>query len=236
MLPREARWFAEQIAAIGDSELFPMLNVGSHTEEFRETTQPWINDYLFRPFAKRGLSVEHTDIQAAPGVDLVGDLTDPDFQSILRSRRYQSVFCNNLLEHVTEPERICNALVECVSAGGYLLLSVPHRFPYHPDPIDTMFRPSPDELAGFFPNTKIVKSKKLVCGNLATYSGMRLIQNSRSLAQTLFERSQGKTGADRATPQQRQSAEHIASGTVFRFLPWLIRPFVISCLILQVKS
>ena len=28
-------------------------------------------------------------------------------------------------------------------AGGYLVVSVPHSYPFHADPIDTLFRPSP---------------------------------------------------------------------------------------------
>lgn len=236
MLPKEARWFAKQAAALGDAAIFPMLNVGSHTAEFRATTQPWIDQNLFRPFAERKCEVVHTDIQAAPGVDLVGDLTEPSFQAELRSRKFRSAFCNNLLEHVTEPERICHAVAGALEPGGYLFLSVPHKFPYHADPIDTMFRPSPDELAELFPNTQIVVGEALGCGNLTTYAAMRFAQNSNAMLNTIGDRLRGRSGADRATEPQREAKLNEKSGSVFRFVPWLVRPFVITCLVLRVNA
>lgn len=235
MLPKEARWFVKQAARLGDEALFPMLNVGSHTAEFRAKTQPWIDAELFGPFAARGREVVHTDIQAAIGVDLVGDLTDPAFQADLKSRRFRSVLCNNLLEHVENPERICRALGEAVTPGGLILLSVPHRFPYHADPIDTMFRPSPEELAKLFPNAEPVIGEKLRCGNLTTYAAMRLARNAGAAIRTLGERLTGRTGADRATERQRDEKLNERSGGVLRFVPWLVRPFVITCLVLRVK-
>lgn len=231
MLPREARWFAQQVELLGDEAIFPMLNVGSHTAEFRAKTQPWIDEELFRPFARRGCEVIHTDIQADEGVDLVGDLTDPQFQNQLRARRFRSVFCNNLLEHVTDPASIANALRDCVVPGGYLLLSVPYRFPYHPDPIDTMFRPSPEELHTLFPGTSIVVAKRLRCGNLSTYALMRMRKNSGAMIRTLGERLRGRTGADRALKNQPVQQ----SNGVLSYIPWLVRPFVITCLILRVN-
>jgi SAM-dependent methyltransferase len=230
MLPREARWFASQAARLGDA-IFPALNVGSHTAEFRSKTQPWIDQFVFGPFAARGREVVHTDIQAAPGVDLVGDLTDPAFQEELRKRKFRSAFCNNLLEHVENPECICRAVAAAVEPGGYLFLSVPHKFPYHADPIDTMFRPSPEELAALFPGTEIVAGEALRCGNLTTYAAMRLVRNSGAMLRTLGERLRGRSGADRAKPHQSNAR----SGSALRFLPWLVRPFVITCLVLRVK-
>jgi SAM-dependent methyltransferase len=232
MLPKEARWFAQQVAALGDDAIFPMLNVGSHTAEFRAKTQPWIDHYLFRPFAERGRRVVHTDIQQADGVDLVGDLTNPDFLQQVRAMKFRSVFCNNLLEHVPGPDKICEAMVSAVEPGGYLLISVPHRFPYHPDPLDTMYRPSPEELARLFPRTEIVTTEKLVCGNLSSYLVSRVFANPRAMLATMSERFRGKTAADRATshgPKPQRASP-------FRFVPWLVRPFVQSCVVLRVTS
>ena len=227
MLPKEAHWFANQVATLGDAALFPMLNVGSHTAEFRAKTQPWIDRHLFRPFAARGQKVVHTDIREAAGVDLVGDLTDPAVLDRVRQMKFRSVFCNNLLEHVPDPARICHALAAAVEPGGYLLISVPHRFPYHPDPIDTRFRPTPAELAKLFPSATTVASEKLRCGNLTSYLAMRLFQNPIAMLRTVGERANGRTAADRAG----RPAE---AGSAYRFVPWLVRPFVQTCLVLRV--
>src|SRR5204863_7553703 len=105
----------------------------------------------------------------AAGVDLVGDLTEPSFLGRLAAMRLRSVFCSNLLEHVPNREEIGRAAVEAVEPGGYLFVSCPNVFPYHPDPIDTMSRPDVDELAALFPDTELVRGDRLGCGTLANY-------------------------------------------------------------------
>ena len=75
----ESKWLGERLAAISDDQLFPLLNIGSSTLEFRTVTQPYIDHNIFTPLRKRGGTVYHADIKAAPGVDLVGDLLDPAF-------------------------------------------------------------------------------------------------------------------------------------------------------------
>ncbi len=118
MLWREAKWFAAEMQKLTDAELHPMLNIGSHTEEFRKREQPWIDRYLFAPARDKGLSVVHSDLQSLPGVDLVGDLLDPVFLAKIAALRFRSVFCANLLEHVTNREEIAAALVKAVESGG----------------------------------------------------------------------------------------------------------------------
>ena len=52
MLVREAKWFAQRIRDLGDDALFPMVNVGSHTEQFRVLEQPWIDRHIYAPLRK----------------------------------------------------------------------------------------------------------------------------------------------------------------------------------------
>lgn len=49
MLIEEAQWFGRIIGLIGADVIYPMLNVGSSTEEFRKVDQPYIDEYLFKP-------------------------------------------------------------------------------------------------------------------------------------------------------------------------------------------
>ena len=114
-------------------------------------------------------AIQHLDIQAQPGVDLVGDLTDLGYLKHLTTLRFRSAFCMNLLEHVTNREQIAAALVEVLPPGGLLFVSVPHRFPYHPDPIDTLYRPDAAELARLFPGTAVVHQENVRCGTLFGY-------------------------------------------------------------------
>src|SRR5438876_7978807 len=147
MLIEEAQWLCSKLDALDPDRVFPMCNIGSSTEHFRRVEQPYIDKYLFEPARARNLKVVHVDTKAAAGIDLVGDLTDPNFLRRVTTLNIKSVMCCNLLEHVTNRQIICDAMRSMVRPGGYLFLTVPYRFPYHEDPIDTMFRPTIDELA-----------------------------------------------------------------------------------------
>jgi len=165
MLKVEARWIAARLAAIPDDELFPLLNVGSSTHEFRTRTQPYVDDTIFAPLRARGGAVVHLDVKRDPGVDLVGDLADPAFLDELAAMRFKSVLICNLFEHVAERAPICEAILHIVAPGGYVIVTGPHDYPYHEDPIDTMFRPTVDEMAAHFPDTRVVAGAILDAGN-----------------------------------------------------------------------
>jgi hypothetical protein len=159
MFPEEASWFYEKISEIGSGELFPMLNLGSSTGYFRTVMQPYIDDRLFKPLREQGRKVIHCDLKKAEGVDIAGDITSETFVKELKNIEFRSILCSHLLEHVENPTVIAGAIAGLVPAGGYLFVSCPYRYPHHPDPLDTMFRPSPDELAACFPGMKTVHSR-----------------------------------------------------------------------------
>jgi hypothetical protein len=224
MLTTEARWYERQIRAIGDEALYPMLNVGSHTAEFRTREQPWIDRHLFAPARAKGLKVVHTDIRPNEGVDLVGDLTNPAFLRMVAGMQFRSAVCSNLLEHVPNRDEIAQAVTAAVVPGGYLLVSCPNVFPYHPDPIDTMYRPSPEELAALFPGTLPVVRVRVRCGNLTTYLLGRLLGHPRALWQMLTQR-------------KAQAVKPTADGmSAKQWLPWLVRPFYQACVVLRKEA
>jgi hypothetical protein len=163
MLHEEARWWRRVIDRIGPSSLYPMLNVGSSTEHFRTVAQPYIDRHLFRPAREAGQTVIHLDTKEDAGVDIVGDLTAQAFRDQLARMNFNSVFCSHLLEHVGEDMRvpICSAIAKVLPKGGYVFVSCPRRFPYHPDPIDTGFRPTTADLAALFPGMVLVASEEV---------------------------------------------------------------------------
>src|SRR5262245_36370569 len=150
MLVQEARWFGARLAELPGPDVFPMLNVGSSTAAFRTRDQPWIDRHLFAPARRKGYVVRHLDQKPDEGVDLVGDLRDGAFLARLAALRFRSVFCSNLLEHLVNREEVARTLVDLIPPGAYLFVSCPYRFPYHPDPIDTLYRPDTGELARLF--------------------------------------------------------------------------------------
>ena len=168
MFVEETKWFFEKITALPSSAVFPAANLGSCTGAYRSKTQPHIDRFLFRPLKKQNLKVIHVDIQEASGVDLSGDLSDPEFRAVLKQLQVKSVFCNHLLEHVTDPKGICDFVMELLPENGYIFVSCPFRYPYHPDPIDTLFRPAVQELADLFPNTRIIEASVIHSGFFST--------------------------------------------------------------------
>jgi SAM-dependent methyltransferase len=162
----EARWLAAQLRELPADALSPMLNVGSSTRHFREVKQPWIARDVFAPLGERGCRVVHLDMKMDDGVDLCGDLMDAAFQERVASLGARSVFCSNVLEHVTEPARLAAQLEAIVPPGGYLIVTVPRRFPYHPDPIDTLFRPDVETLHALFPRSRLVAGEIVDCGTI----------------------------------------------------------------------
>jgi hypothetical protein len=221
MLVREAKWFAQRFGELGEEALYPMLNIGSHTSEFRTREQPWIDRHVFAPARRRGAKVVHLDIRDAPGVDLVGDLTDPSFLAKVTAMRFRSAFCSNLLEHVPNREAIGRAAVGAVEPGGYLIVSCPNNFPYHPDPIDTMYRPAVEEFASLFPGTRMVRGELVPCGTLSGYLAAKFFSDPLALARNLFRR---KTQVVKATDSGMSARS---------WLPWLWRTFYQTCLVLR---
>lgn len=128
----------------------PLLNLGSSTRAFRETAKPHIQRDLFSPLAKAGIAVFHSDLKAADGVDLAGDIIDPAVRRALKARGFRAILIANMLEHVRDRDAVIAACEEIVGEGGLILATVPSSFPYHADPIDTLYRPSPAALAAAF--------------------------------------------------------------------------------------
>ncbi|MDB9535016.1 methyltransferase type 11 [Dolichospermum planctonicum CS-1226] len=166
MFREEAKWLANIIYSLNPNSVFPMLNIGSSNKKFREQEQPWIDELLFKPAKTKGYSVIHTDIKNDIGVDIVGDLCSLDFLKQLSEMNIQSVICSNLLEHINNREEISKIISSIVPQSGYLFVTVPYKYPYHCDPIDTMFRPNIQELSSLFPDFKIVNGEILPGGYL----------------------------------------------------------------------
>lgn len=132
----------------------PCLNLGSQTRHYREKHKPHIHENLFRPLEQKGVKLLHADLQSGDGIDVSGDFMDAEVQQKLLAFNPRLVLCNNMFEHVKDRAELARVLMR-LAGDGYLLLSVPHSYPYHPDPIDTRYRPTPEQLAELFPGYDI---------------------------------------------------------------------------------
>lgn len=216
MLFQEACYLGSLVSSVPAAKLSPLLNIGSSTSAFRQSEQPWIEERVFRPLHVRGVRVLHCDIKAAPGVDLVGDVCNPEYLEELRGIGFKSVICSNLLEHITDPRRVCKAIEDLVARGGYIFVTVPRRYPYHPDPIDTRYRPSPMELVDLFQCCAVGSTEIVDCG---THLG-RLKRNRVSM---------GRFALRLCAPFHRPREWW----NQVRLSPWLLRRLQVTCVALQ---
>jgi SAM-dependent methyltransferase len=159
MFDREAARLREIL--LGQRAVSPLLNLGSSTREFREVTKPYIQAELFGPLEAAGVQVFHSDLKRAEGVDLTGDILDPAVRADLKARGFKCVLCANMLEHVRDPKAVAAACEDIVGPGGLVLATVPSSHPFHADPIDNGFRPTPVELAATFRRSETLLTDEL---------------------------------------------------------------------------
>lgn len=194
MLIEESLWLRAALADIPIERLSPLVNLGCSTEHFRTVEQPFVHENVIAPVEARGGAVLHVDMKADRGVDIAGDIfSDAVFEAILQ-RRPQAVLCASVLEHVRDPGRLIERCLALLPAGGHLILTVPRSFPYHPDPIDTGFRPSPQELEPLLRPAQMVRQslvpgktllEELRANRRARGQGARLLNPFRDFARWL---------------------------------------------------
>lgn len=215
----EAKEIAEIVRTIGLKPGAKCLNLGSSTRAFRETAQPHILAQLIKPLEADGLRFVHCDMKADDGVDLVGDALDPAFQARLAAENADLLLCCNMLEHLADPMHFVRSFDRFLPPGGYAVLSVPYSYPYHPDPIDTLFRPSPGEIAKMFGGWRMVTGRVV---KSSTYL-QDLQKQKRPVLQLLIHI--GRILAPFYRPQHWFTVSH-------RIL-WLFRRYSVSIVVMQ---
>lgn len=160
VLYREAKILGQTLPLLNDSKAL-ILNLGSGTEDFRSTRQPYINRFIFSRLVN---PVVHSDLQNGSGVQVIGDFQDPDTQGRIRELGATIILASNLLEHLMCPLEALRKIESLVPQGGYLVLSGPARYPYHPDPIDNGFRPTREFLPELLGDFQTIKSEVLRAG------------------------------------------------------------------------
>lgn len=173
MFREESIWIKNAISKIlaeNFKEINTILDVGSSTLQFRTVTQSYIDDNIFKPLRMQGKEIHYLDIKEDEGVDIVCGIDNMD----KINKKFDLVICANLLEHVEDVIKTANNLKLLVNNGGYLLVTVPHSYFYHPDPIDTMYRPSDKTLQELF-GFKIVVSEIITLKRFYFLSRLRYL-------------------------------------------------------------
>jgi SAM-dependent methyltransferase len=141
----ESFWIREKLSKIDLPPGSEVLNIGSSDENFL-VTQPHIGENVLAPLRERGARIVNLDIRPSRPGDYSADITDRELPGKV-GRRFRLIMCTSLLEHVTDRDAAFSNIAALAEDAGYILLTVPRYYPRHLDPIDTMYRPSADELA-----------------------------------------------------------------------------------------
>jgi hypothetical protein len=221
MFDREAHRLREIL--LGQRAVSPLLNLGSSTRHFRETAKPHIQAELFGPLEAAGIETVHSDLKQAEGVDLVGDILDPTVRAVLKARGFKCLLCANLLEHVRDRAAVAAACEEIVGPGGLILATSPSSYPYHADPIDTLYRPAPAALAALFTGSAPILAEELAGNTYAEDLKARGVSLGGELLRTF-----GFALIAFARPKGFAARAH-------RWL-WYSRPFRVSIALVRVRE
>jgi hypothetical protein len=165
MMRCDAEWLGRTLAAFSNEELSPILNLGSSTRHFRTVKQPHIQRLVFGPLEARGVRVIHSDLKVDDGVDVSGNIFEDAVFAKLKAMRPRAIICTHMLEHVRVRQELTQRIVNLLPEGGHFFVTVPSSYHEHHDPIDTMFRPTPQELADLFEGQEIVEKEELIGEN-----------------------------------------------------------------------
>jgi hypothetical protein len=161
MMRCDAEWLGRELARYGNAELSPLLNLGASTRHFREVEQPYIHAQVFSPLEARGVRVVHSDLKVADGVDIAGDVFDDADFAKLEAIAPRAVICTHMFEHVLDRAELSRRLLALLPERGLFFVTVPSSYHEHHDPIDTLYRPSPDQLAALFAGQEILQKTEL---------------------------------------------------------------------------
>jgi hypothetical protein len=121
---------------------------------------------IFAPLRAKNIKIIHSDIKKDEGIELVGDILDPRFAREVKNKNVKLILCSNMLEHVVNLKEMAAAISKLLPENGLLIVTVPHQYPLHMDPIDTGFRPSPSEICDLFPGTHIMSENIIYVGKV----------------------------------------------------------------------
>ena len=81
---------------------------------------------------------------------------------------------------------MAKTLLELVPSGSFLVISGPNTYPWHPDPIDTGFRPDIHELSAIFPSTELVAGAVVPSGTYYDWLQRSPLRLCRALLRLLL--------------------------------------------------
>jgi SAM-dependent methyltransferase len=213
----EAAWIGERLAKLN---IGTVLELGSSTRDFRTKTHPHHDQLIHAPLRAKNVRIILSDLQPDVDIEIAGDIYSDTVRGKLRQVNADAVLCCNMFEHVVDRARLARICDEVLRPGGYLIVSVPFSYPYHTDPIDTYFRPSPEDIAAMFPGYTLIDSAIVPSRTF----GQELAANSEFLPKDLLR------SAYRLCKVWLPRSQYVEMN---HRLLWLFKPYRISCVVLR---
>lgn len=222
MRAEEAAWIGDVLSKHAVAEISPLVELGTSSKQFRELTKPHIASNIHHPQQRRGVKIVTTDLFPNEGVDIAGDIFSLDVQQKLVAVGAKCILVCNIFEHVVDATAFALACDKLIASGGLAIVTVPYSYPYHLDPIDTLFRPSPETIAQMFPDYEVVEARIV---RSTTHADDLRAQSNNSSILPMVGRDVVRSLALRGGLQRSLARLHR--------MAWLFRPYTVSCVVLR---
>ena len=156
MFHQESQWIIESLAPRTHT-IRTAIDVGAGNETYANRPQ---NQAVYRFLTQHDIALSTLDNDPTSVCDYHHDIAAAADLSLLMPT-FDLVLCTSLLEHVSDIQRAKRNLVSLVEPGGYLLVTVPNRYPPHRSPIDNRYRPTSSELESLFQELSVVRSEMI---------------------------------------------------------------------------
>jgi hypothetical protein len=222
MRAEEAAWVGDVLSRHDVSEISPLIELGTTSKQFREVVKPHIANNIHHPQRGRGVQIVTSDLFPNDGVDIAGDIFSQKVQDQLVAVGAKCILVCNFFEHVVDAPAFARVCDQLIPSGGLAIVTVPYSYPYHLDPIDTLFRPSPEAIVPMFPGyavleAKIVKSTTHADDLRAASSGASILP---PVVKDILKSLALRGGLQRSLARVHR-------------LGWLFRPYTVSCVALR---
>ena len=135
------------------------------------------------------------DLEPGENVDIVLDISAPfaDVNKRLGGRRFATIFCTSVLEHIADVFSACSNISKLLDRGGVLFLSVPFVFRFHAYPND-YWRFTPEAVRVLFPKLNFEMHRRAGVMSTLTPGEVKSIPSSYRKRNRLIFRPRSRTG------------------------------------------
>jgi hypothetical protein len=166
-----------------------IINLGSGNVEELKKNKPWVSKNVFEIFKKQKAKILHVDAENFPGVDIVQDLSEPCSLTFCDKLKGSKLFIlANVLEHIPKKAHadFLKKIYGKMKSKDGLMITVPYDYPYHADPIDTLYRPTPEDLHKLLPLTWLEGEIVSAGSYREEFRHMNILKKMRKLLKPLW--------------------------------------------------